>query len=102
MKFGLSPQDRELIESIFRKEIPNPVGIRVYIFGSRVGARYQKYSDVDLLLEGGPLPAETLSTIAERLEESVLPYKVDLVDARKLAPEYAESVNRTKQLFFSI
>ena len=99
MKFGLTAQEFKLIENIFRGALPNSIGIRVYIFGSRVGAGYQKYSDVDLLIESAALPAETLSIIAQRLEESILPYKVDLVDA-KLAPEYAESVHKTKQLFF--
>ena len=102
MKFGLTSKDLELIENIFRKEIPNSLGIRVYIFGSRAGLGYQKYSDVDLLIESVALPAKTLSIIAERLEESSLPYKFDLVDVRKLAPEYADSVHKTKQLVFTI
>ena len=101
MKFGLTPREIELIEGIFRQVVPNSVSIRVYIFGSRSRGGYQKYSDVDLLVESDALPPGSLALIAERLEESILPYKVDLVDARKLAPEYGESVHNSKELFFS-
>jgi predicted nucleotidyltransferase len=56
--------------------------IAVYLFGSRAGERYQHFSDIDIALEaqGKSVPPELVSQLIEALEESLIPYKVDLVD----------------------
>lgn len=99
---GLSAQNLRIIEDIFRKNIPSGIKVVVCIFGSRAKGSHSTYSDVDLLIECDALPSGTLSRIAESLEESSLPYKFDLVDAAKLAPEYERSVLASKQLLFTL
>jgi predicted nucleotidyltransferase len=99
---GLSPQNLRIIEDIFRKNIPSGVRLVVCIFGSRAKGTHSRYSDVDLLIECEALPAGALSKIAESLEETSLPYKFDLVDAGKLAPEYKLSVNASKRFLFAL
>jgi predicted nucleotidyltransferase len=49
-----------------------------YAYGSRVKNRAKKYSDLDLCFYG-EIPWNILSHIQEDLEESDLPFKVDLV-----------------------
>jgi hypothetical protein len=39
-----------------------------------------------------------VSEILEEFEEGSFPYKIDLVELRKLAPEYAPSIHKAKKL----
>ncbi len=51
------------------------------MFGSRVNGKASKYSDYDIgVLGKNPLPSKTKVLIEEELEESNIPYKVDIVD----------------------
>jgi len=59
----------------------NPKDYQVFIFGSRVTGKAKKFSDYDVGIFGKkPVPWHVLSEIEEALEESDLPYKVDVVD----------------------
>ncbi len=55
----------------------------------------QRFSDLDILVEGD-IDSTLLSSIAERIEESNLPIRVDIVPARDLATTYGASVRRDK------
>jgi predicted nucleotidyltransferase len=99
---GISPQNLGVVQDIFREHIPAGVQVVVCLFGSRANGTHSKYSDVDLLIECEALPVGALSKITQDLEESSLPYKFDLVDAGKLAPEYKRSVDASKQFLFSL
>lgn len=50
-----------------------------YVFGSRITAFPKTLSDVDIFYKD-TIPDRTLGELEEKLEESDLPYKVDLVD----------------------
>jgi predicted nucleotidyltransferase len=50
----------------------------VYIFGSRAKGTAKKFSDLDLVIKGF-VDRKILRKIQEDLEESNLPYKVDLI-----------------------
>lgn len=56
---------------------------KVYLFGSRATGHARRASDIDVavwsLVE---LPVGTLALIREALEESLVPFNVDLVDLR--------------------
>ena len=49
------------------------------MFGSRTTGRYRKFSDVDLFYKD-PFPTSELLVLKEELEESNLPYKVDITN----------------------
>ena len=54
---------------------------KVFLFGSRARRAARASSDVDVaVLPSSPLPAVVLSRIRQRLEESCVPLRVDLVD----------------------
>lgn len=54
---------------------------KVYLFGSRATGQAGRASDIDVgVLADEALPGELLAEIREALEESHVPYKVDLVD----------------------
>ena len=56
---------------------------RVYLFGSRATGHARPASDIDVAVWPlAELPVGTLSLIREALEESLIPFTVDLVDLR--------------------
>lgn len=73
---GLTGHDRDLIGDVLARY---PQVRRVTLFGSRAMGTFGRGSDIDLALEGPDLDARTLTRIATELEDSDLPYKVDLL-----------------------
>ena len=73
---GLSGRDRDIIRNVLARY---PAVRRVTLFGSRAMGTFGRGSDIDLALEGAGLDALTLTRIATELEDSDLPYKVDLL-----------------------
>ena len=62
--------------------------VRVYLFGSSVTGPPHRWSDIDVAVDPvSPLPAALLTELRERLEESDVPYDVDIVDLSKVSPE---------------
>lgn len=66
---------------------------RVMLFGSRAIGRPGRASDVDVaVLPRQPLPRGLLSSIREALEESSVPWHVDLVDLSEADPAFRSRV----------
>jgi predicted nucleotidyltransferase len=64
-------------------------GRRVWAFGSRAtGRRVKRFSDLDLLIEGDSLSFREAALLEEELDESRLPFKVDIVDSSNITPEF--------------
>jgi predicted nucleotidyltransferase len=62
---------------------------RVYLFGSRARGMAHSGSDIDVaVLPLTALRPGVLSRIREGLEESRIPYRVDLVDLSTTTPEF--------------
>lgn len=67
--------------------------VRVWLFGSSATGRWHHASDIDIALEAfGAVPPALLSDIVEDLEESDIPYFVDVVDLTHAAPALAATV----------
>jgi predicted nucleotidyltransferase len=91
-------EDAELaqVRSVLRAHLPPDVDVAV--FGSRAGGRVKRFSDLDLVLEGPkPLPLSLLAILAEAFDESLLPFKVDLIDRRAVGEEFGAIVDSTKR-----
>jgi uncharacterized protein len=67
----------------------------VSIFGSRARGDFRQFSDLDVLVEG-PVSPSLLSSVSESLEESTLPFRVDIVLEGDLADSYRPGVLRDK------
>lgn len=96
--FGLSTDEWNIIESLAICKLKSQ-GAKVWIFGSRSRGDNNRFSDVDLLYS----PSTTISDaeifeIKSSLEESNLPYKVDLVDIKDLADSYRENVMNDRKM----
>jgi|SaaInlLV_10m_DNA_2_1039722.scaffolds.fasta_scaffold47214_1 predicted nucleotidyltransferase len=78
---------KSTIQSILRDNLPSTH--RAFIFGSRSTDSHRKYSDIDLGITGStPLDSTTFFTIESALEDSDLPYRVDLVDFARVSPRF--------------
>ena len=64
-----------------------PPQVQVFAFGSRVHGRNLKpFSDLDLCLKDEEPVPPTSSELAADFEDSLLPFKVDLVDWATISP----------------
>jgi uncharacterized protein len=91
MKFGLRHQEYEMLLHLAIGPLKK-CGARVWLFGSRARGDHRPSSDIDLLYESPTNIARTISEINEALEESRLPFKVDIVKMDELAQSYRENV----------
>ena len=89
-RFGISESHWEIVTKLLLQPI-KAAGGRVWLFGSRARGDYQQFSDLDVLI-GGPIPPGLLSSVGESLEESTLPFRVDLVFEPNLADAYRNGV----------
>jgi type I restriction enzyme S subunit len=83
---AIEPRQWEELSSILSAHLP---GRRVWAFGSRAtGLRVKRYSDLDLLIDGDSLTFREAAFLDEALDESRLPFRVDVVQAATLTPEF--------------
>ncbi len=54
-------------------------GVQVWAFGSRTKGTARSHSDLDLVVFSDPTQHDALSALKEALEESALPFRVDLL-----------------------
>ena len=67
--------------------------VQVYLFGSWARGEATRLSDIDVAIDPHTtLPRGTLARLRERLEESHVPYHVDVVDLTRTAPEFRHRV----------
>jgi uncharacterized protein len=65
----------------------------VWLFGSCARGESFQHSDIDIaILPHDDLPSAFFSDLAESVEESSIPYFVDIVDLRRAAPTLIEEV----------
>lgn len=94
MKFGLEQKHLDVLNDVLIKPLKKR-GAKVWIFGSRARGDFKPFSDVDVLYE---LPNDVVMSLAEigqlneALEESSLPYKVDLANVHELAQSYRDNI----------
>jgi len=91
--YGLEAKDWAYIVEQLIIPLKN-YGARVWIFGSRAIGTHQKYSDIDFLYEfGGQVPPSLVGELKEKIIESSLPIKIDLVDKKYLAKSYLDNIS---------
>jgi predicted nucleotidyltransferase len=67
--------------------------VAVYLFGSHAAGTARRYSDVDIAIDArSPIPASVWAALSETIEDSTVPWHVDLVDLDQVAPEFRRRV----------
>lgn len=98
MRFGLTHEEFDLIRSL----VVEPLRLKdaqVYVYGSRARGDHQAFSDLDLMVESSDRQSLQLGGLAEALQKSNFPYKVDLVHLEDFAEAYRPSYEKDKVLF---
>ena len=97
------PAATRVLEEV-RRIVLDAVGaenVKVYLFGSWARGEETRLSDIDVAIEPhAALPRGTLARLRERLEESHVPYRVDVVDLTRTSPEFRQRV-RTEGVLWS-
>jgi predicted nucleotidyltransferase len=67
----------------------------VWLFGSCARGEPRQHSDIDIaILPRGEFPGGLLAELGADIEDSTIPYDVDLVDLRYADPALVEEVRR--------
>jgi predicted nucleotidyltransferase len=83
-KLGLKPHQLQLILDAVNQQKSVK---HAWLFGSRALGTHKDSSDVDIALEGAEISIKVLADLLEALEQSSLPYKVDLVVKNKIVSQ---------------
>jgi len=74
-------------------DVVSEKNVRVYLFGSWARGEATRLSDIDVAIDPQTTLARgTLAKLRERLEESHVPYHVDVVDLTRTSPEFRQRV----------
>jgi uncharacterized protein len=93
----MNPTRRQALEEL-RQMVLDALGdyqAEVWLFGSCARDEVRQHSDVDIgILPRDELPSNFFAELAADIEESPIPYDVDVVDLRRAAPALVEEVRR--------
>ena len=79
----IRPDHLDVVLGILRKHLP--VGVKVWVFGSRANRSTTDSSDLALALEGATkLRHRALGSLKDAFEDSALPYTVDVMDVNRI------------------
>ncbi|MDT8447765.1 MAG: nucleotidyltransferase domain-containing protein [bacterium] len=74
-KIDLKPEHLKLLLGLLRQHLPH---VEIWAYGSRVKGTARPSSDLDLVAFAQPEQAAQVARLKEELEESNLPFRVDL------------------------
>jgi predicted nucleotidyltransferase len=78
----------KVIKNTVRQQLPEE-SYEIFVYGSRAAGNAQKWSDIDIGIKGEKeISTRKLALIAEALDLSKIPYKVDVVDVSKTSNEF--------------
>ena len=98
MKYGLP---KRTVDQICAVLAHFPAVERAVLYGSRAKGNYKPGSDIDLTLYGPGVTTALCATIAEALDDLLLPYTIDLsVFAELKHPELEAHIQRVGVVFF--
>ncbi|MCL6563137.1 MAG: nucleotidyltransferase domain-containing protein [Firmicutes bacterium] len=91
---SLTELRRQAVEEVVR-QIHAQLGdsVRIYLFGSMARGDWGTSSDLDLALDAKePIAVERLAHLREQLEDSTIPYFIDLIDLNAVSPGFRKKV----------
>ena len=98
MRYGLNSKHVNAINTIF-KDYPEVE--KAILYGSRAKGNYRKGSDIDLTLTGKNLTISKQFSIAVKLDDLLLPHKIDLSIYHKIDnQELIDHINKVGVIFY--
>ena len=96
--YGLSEKTIKQIQTVFSKF---PQVQKAVLFGSRAKGNYKPGSDIDLTLYGKDLSLSIFYKIENRLDDLLLPYKIDLSVFDQISnPDFIDHIERVGIVFY--
>ena len=95
----LTPDDLATVITILEQHLTPMGSVVVSVFGSRATHQAKKYSDLDLIIEAnsGAIPAQVMALLTYDFEESLLPFKVDIVDSAEITDGFRATISKDKK-----
>ena len=94
---SISEIQRTIIQQVLTTTIPN---CEVLVFGSRLSNNHAHYSDLDLAVVGHHrFSLLQLYELREKFSESVLPFRVDVVDWNAVSPDFQKIITSRFEKF---
>lgn len=92
----LKPEHKKLIRDILGNRVPE---CEVRAFGSRVTGTSRPYSDLDIVVAGpDALDRDTVRLLKEDFENSILPFRVDVLDRHQLDASFLEIIEKESEV----
>jgi len=89
----------DIVKQIVLKHIPKD-NFAVFLFGSRAVGNDKPLSDIDFgILGPEPLPTIIKVDLESDLEESIVPYKIDLIDFYQVDKDFKKEALNTIQIW---
>lgn len=91
MRLEYYPQEKlekEII--VILKQHLNLENYKIFFFGSRVSGKGTNRSDIDMGIEGPPIPLHVWSDIREAFENIPILYTIEVVDFNKVSARFRE------------
>lgn len=93
----MKDKDQHIIMDIIKKYLPT---VRIYLFGSRARGDYAAESDIDIALDAGKkIDQYKLGQIKEEIEESTIPFTVDVVDLYNISEDFKKNILKDGKLW---
>ena len=92
MLFGLPD---EVLPRLLAILTSNPKIKQLTLYGSRAKGNWRRGSDIDLCIDGGDLSLRDLDEIDARIDDLLLPWKVDITVLQQIDnPDLVEHIER--------
>ena len=100
LKTGLDPRYIEQLLSIINRSMEGSHGT-IMIFGSRARGNPRPASDIDLAIDTSETPDLLSGRLRENLENSLIPFTVDIVDLGSCDPVLAAEIRREGRVIWN-
>ena len=75
---------------------------RAVVYGSRAKGNYRPNSDIDIMLFGDSLTFSDIATVADRLDDLLLPWQIDITARNRVFnSDFIEQVDRYGKVIFN-
>jgi len=88
---AMTSDQRETLVSLLSRHLPDT---EAWAYGSRAKGTARPASDLDMVVFAKPEQARAVSNLRESLEESSLPFRVDLFVWNELPESFREHIER--------
>ncbi|MFA6535787.1 MAG: nucleotidyltransferase domain-containing protein, partial [Candidatus Babeliales bacterium] len=86
----MTEQDKQKLIKIITKYLPKA---QIYLFGSRARKDNSPRSDIDIAIDNkNKIDNLTLSNIREEIEESTIPFTVDIIDLNNISEDLKKQI----------